>query len=348
MTYSPSEQFSHPSKWLEACQHESDDQPLNLIPQTNSAPKTFGEAGDPLDNNGIKTGVCVPSPGGLQQDITLEAPLDTMAATNSFPPDEPLRPGDLLRQGLAACVEDSLAVVPAMPEKPTFQNPLSHLLEYPPNPCSEQHLHCSKESPRDSRTEAVPEDLVSSDRNAFLHSFMLCLSPSPALAADFPVSHVDPGEDTVEHRAVEEREMSFPALIEEAELGDQALVSNVEDIPSSCLTLNPGEMESQAAPGPAVEDAGRILISDTGPWMSPLTWLEKGVNTSVMLENLRQSLSLPSVLRDAATGTTPLSTCSVGTWLTPPAPQEKSSNTSQAGLEGTKDGTSEREHLLWG
>nr|XP_019586973.1 PREDICTED: sperm-associated antigen 5 isoform X2 [Rhinolophus sinicus] len=376
MTDSPSEQFSHPSKWLEACQHESDDQPLNLIPQTNSAPKTFGEAGDPLNNNVIKTGVCVPSPGGLQQDITLEAPLDTMVATNSFPPDEPLRPGDLLRQGVAACVEDSLAV-PALPEKPTFQNPPSYLLEYPPNPCSEQHLHCSKESPRDSRTEAVPEDLVSSDRNAFLHSFMLCLSPSPALAAHFPVSHMDPGEDTVEHRAIEEREMSFPALIEEAELGDQALVSNVEDIPSSCLTLNPGEMESQAAPGPAVEDAGRILISDTGPlnpgemesqaapgpavedagsilisdtgpWMSPLTWLEKGVNTSVMLENLRQSLSLPSVLRDAATGTTPLSTCSVGTWLTPPAPQEKSSNTSQAGLEGTKDGTSEREHLLWG
>ncbi|KAF6299778.1 sperm associated antigen 5 [Rhinolophus ferrumequinum] len=348
MTDSPSEQFSHPSKWLEACQHESDDQPLNLIPQTNSAPKTFGEAGDPLNNNVIKTGLCVPSPGGLQQDITLEAHLDTMAATNSFPPDEPLRPGDLLRQGVAVCVEDSLAVVPAIPEKPTFQNPPSHLLDYPPNPCSEQHLHCSKESPRDDRTEAVPEDLVSSERNAFSHSSMLCLSPSPALVAEFPVSHVAPGEATVEHRAIEEREMSFPTLIEEAEVRDQALVSNVEDIPSSCLTPNPGEMESQAAPGPAVEDAGRILISDTGPWMSPLTWLEKGVNTSVMLENLRQSLSLPSVLRDATTGTTPLSTCSVGTWLTPPAPQEKSSNTSQAGLEGTKDGTSGREHLLWG
>ncbi|KAM5215606.1 sperm-associated antigen 5 isoform 2-T2 [Hipposideros larvatus] len=347
MTDSPSEQFIHPSKWLEACQHKLDDQPLNLIPQTSSAPKTSEEAVDPLDNNVIKTVVCVPSPGGPQQDITLEAHLDTMAETNSFSLDESLRPGDLLRSRVAPCMEESLSV-PTTPEKPTFQNPPSHLLEYPPDPWSEPQLHCSKESLRDSRSEAVPEDLVSSESNAFLPSSMLCLSPSTALAADFPVSLVDPVEETVEHRAIEEREMSFPTLIEEAELGDQALVSNVKDIPSTCLTPNPGEMESQAAPGPAVEDAGRIPISDTGPWMSPLTWLEKGVNTSIMLENLRQSLSVPSVLRDAAAGTTPFSTCSVGTWFTPPAPQEKSTNTSQAGPEGTKDGTSEREHLLWG
>ncbi|KAK2493788.1 hypothetical protein MC885_021085 [Smutsia gigantea] len=82
--------------------------------------------------------------------------------------------------------------------------------------------------------------------------------------------------------------------------------------------------------------------------MSPLAWLEKGVNTSIMLENLRHSLSLPSVLRDTAIGTTPFSTCSVGTWFTPPAPQEKSTNTSQTGLMGTKDSTSETEGALWG
>lgn len=348
MTDAPSEQFIHPSKWLEACQHKLDDQPLNLIPQTScSAPKTSEEAVDPLDTNVIKTVVCVPSPGEPQQDITLEVHLDTMAETNSFSLDESFRPGDLLRNRVAPCMEESLSV-PAMPEKLTFQNPPSHLLEYPPDPWPEQQLHCSKESLRDSRSEAVPEDLVSSESNAFLPSSMLCLSPSNALAAAFPVSLVDPVEEIVEHRAIEEREMSFPTLIEEAELGDQALVSNVEDVPATCLTPNPGEMESQAAPGPAVEDAGRIPISDIGPWMSPLTWLEKGVNTSIMLENLRQSLSVPSVLRDAAAGTTPFSTCSVGTWFTPPAPQEKSTNTSQAGPEGTKDGTSEREHLLWG
>ncbi|XP_015994565.2 sperm-associated antigen 5 isoform X3 [Rousettus aegyptiacus] len=350
MTDSPSEEFSHPSKWLEACQHESDEQPLNLIPQTNSTPKTSEGAVDSLDNNVIKTMILVPSsPGGQQQDITLKAHLDTMAEINSFSLDKPLRPGDLLRKGETPCMEDSFSrVVPAMPEKPTFQNPPSHPLEYPSNPCSEQQLHCSKENLRDSSSEAVPEDLVTSETNAILPSSMLCLSPPTALAADFLVSHVDPGEETVEHRAIEEGEMNFPTLTEEAELGDQTLVLNMEDIPSSCLIPNPGKIESRAAPGPAVEDAGRILNSDTGPWMSPLAWLEKGVNTSVMLENLRQSLSFPSALRDAATGTTPFSTCSVGTWFTPPVPQEKSTNTSQTGLVGTKDNTSEREHPLWG
>ncbi|XP_014317060.1 sperm-associated antigen 5 isoform X2 [Myotis lucifugus] len=350
MTDSPSEQFSHPSKWLEACQHESDEQLLNLIPQNNSTPKTSEEAVDPVENNAVKTMVLVPSAGGQQQDITLEAHLNTIAETNSFSLDEPLRPGDLLRNGVEPCMKDSFSeVVPAMPEKLTFQDPPSHLLEYPPNPCSEQQLPCSKESLRDSKTETVPEDLVSSESNAFLPSSMRCLPPSTAFPADFPVSHVDSGQDIVEHRATEEREVSFSILPEEAELRDQTLVSNTQDIPSTCLTPNPGEMESQAAPGPAVEDAGRILISDTGPWMSPLAWLEKGVNTSVMLENLRQSLSLPSALQDAATGTAPFSTCSVGTWFTPPVPpQEKSTNTSQTGLLGTKDSASEREHLLWG
>ncbi|XP_010977275.3 sperm-associated antigen 5 isoform X1 [Camelus dromedarius] len=345
---SSSEQFSHSSKWLEACQHESDEQPLNLMPQTNSTPKTSEEAVDPLDDNVDKTMVLVPSPGGQQQDIILEAHLDAVAETNSFSLDGPLRPGDLLRKEVAPCKEDNFSeIVPAMSEKPIFQDPPSHLLEYPPNPCSEQQLHCSKESLKDSRTEAVPEDVVPSESNAFLPS-VLWLSPSTALATDFPVSLVDPEEEFVEHRAVEEREMSFPTLPEEAELGDQAPISNMEDIPSTCLTPNPGEMESQAAPGPAMEDAGRIPISDTGPWMSPLAWLEKGVNTSVMLENLRQSLSLPSAFRDAAIGTTPFSACSVGTWFTPPTQQEKSTNTSQTGLVGTKDSTSETEHLLWG
>ncbi|XP_032701274.1 sperm-associated antigen 5 isoform X2 [Lontra canadensis] len=349
-TDSPSEQFTHPSKWLkDPCQHESVEQPLDLNPQTNSTPKISEEAVDPLDNNVVKTMVLVPSPVRQQQDVTLEAHLDTMTETNSISPDEPLRPGGLLREGVAACKKDSFSeVVPAMPDKPTFPHPPSHILECLPNPCSEQQPHCSKESLRGGRTEAVVEDLVPSESNIFLPSSMLWISPSTALAADFPASHVDPGEEIEEHRSVEERELSFPTLPEKVELGDQALVSNMGDTPSTCLTPNPGEMESQAAPDPAVEDAGRVLISDTGPWMSPLAWLEKDVNTSIMLENLRQSLSLPSVLRDAAISTTPFPTCSVGTWFTPPAAQEKSTNTSQTGPADIKDGTSETEHLLWG
>ncbi|XP_030779889.1 sperm-associated antigen 5 isoform X2 [Rhinopithecus roxellana] len=344
----PSEHFSHSSKWLEACQHESDEQPLDPVPQTSSTPKTSEEAVDPLDNYVVKTIVLVPSPLGQQQDMTFEAHVDTMAETNSISLNEPLRTGDLVREEVAPCMEDRFSeVVAAVSEKLIFQESPSHLLESPPNPSSEQ-LHCSKESLRDSRTEAVPEDLVPSESNTFLPSSVLWLSPSTALAADFPVNHVDPEEEIVEHGAMEEREMSFPTHPKEFESEDQALVSNVEDILSACLTPNLVEMESQAAPGPAVEDVGRILGSDTESWMSPLAWLEKGVNTSVMLENLRQSLSIPSMLRDAAIGTTPFSTCSVGTWFTPSAPQEKSTNTSQTGLVGTKDSTSKTEQLLCG
>ncbi|XP_055114660.2 sperm-associated antigen 5 isoform X1 [Symphalangus syndactylus] len=342
----PSEHFSHSSKWLEACQHESDEQPLDPIPQISSTPKMSEEAVDPLDNYMVKTIVLVPSPLGQQQDMTFEAHLDTMAETNSISLNEPLRTDYLVREEVAPCMGDRFSEVAAVSEKPIFQESPSHLLEEsPPNPCSE---HCSKESLRDSRTEAVPEDLVPSESNAFLPSSVLWPSPSTALAADFPVNHVDPEEEIVEHGATEEREMRFPTHSKEFESEDQALVSNVEDILSTCLTPNLVEMESQAAPGPAVEDVSRILGSDAESWMSPLAWLEKGVNTSVMLENLRQSLSLPSMLRDVAIGTTPFSACSVGTWFTPSAPQEKSTNTSQTGLVGTKDSTSETEQLPCG
>ena len=348
-TDSPSEQFGHPSKWLEAYQHKSDEQPLNLIPQTNSTPKSCEKGVDSLDNNVVKTMVLVPSPGRQQQDLTLVDRLDTMAEGNSFSLDEPLRPRDLLRKGVSFYTEDSFSeTVPGMPEISTFQDPPSQLLESQPNPCSEQQLHCSKESLKDRITEAEAEDLVPSESNTLLPSSLLWLSPSNALAADCPVSHVDPEGDNLEHRAIEEREMTFPTLPEEAELGHQALVSNTDDILSTCLSPNPGEMESQMAPGPAGKDASDIPGSDVGPWMSPLTWLEKGVNTSVMLENLRQSLSLPSAFRNAAIGTTPFSTCSVGTWFTPPALEERSTNTSQTGLVGTKNSASETEHLLWG
>ncbi|KAM6175570.1 sperm-associated antigen 5 [Erethizon dorsatum] len=348
-TDSPSEQFSYPSRWLEACQHESDKQPLELTPQTNSIPKAFEEGIGPMEDYVVKNMVLESSPVGQQQDIILEAHSDTMAETSSSSLNESLRPGDLVRNEVAPFMEASfLEVVAAVPEKPTLQDSPSHLVDSSPNPCSEQQLHCSTESLRDCRTESVPEDLVLPESNDFMPSSILWLSPPTGLAADFPTNHVDQGEEIVEHRAIEEREMSFPIPPQKAELGDQALVSNVENVPPTCLTPNPVASESQAAPGPA-EDAGRILGCDSETWMSPLAWLEKGVNTSVMLENLRQSLSLPTVLQDAAIGTTPFSTCSVGTWFTPPALQEKSTNKSQIGPQVTKEeSTSETQHRLWG
>ncbi|XP_047399092.1 sperm-associated antigen 5 [Sciurus carolinensis] len=336
-----------PSKWLETCQHASDEQPLDLSLQSISTPKTSEERVDPMNDYVIKAMVLEPSPVGQQQEITLEDLSDTMAETNSSFLNEPLKPRDQIRKEAASCTEHNFSEVVAMLEKPTLQDSPSHLWEYPPNPCSEQQPHYSKESLRNNRTEAVSEDFVSSKSNAFLPSSTFWLSPSTALAADCPNNHVYVGEEAVEHKPIKEREMSFSIFPEEVELGDQALDLNIEDVPSTCLTPNLVEMEFQAAPGLAVGDAGGILSSDSETWMSPLAWLEKGVNTSVMLENLRQSLSLPSVLQDAAIGTTPFSTCSVGTWFTPPA-QEKHINESQTGLLGTKDSTLETKHLLLG
>ncbi|KAM5274036.1 sperm-associated antigen 5 [Ctenodactylus gundi] len=347
----PSELFSHPSKWLEVCQYESHEQPLGLGPQNNYPARTSGKAADPVDNYLVKTVVFESSSTGQQQDMTLKACLDTKAETTGSFLSEPLEPGDLVRKEVAPCTEDNfLEVVAAVPEEPTFQGSPSHLLDCPREFSCEQQLQCCKESMSDSRTEALPEDLVPSESKEFMLPSMFWLSPSTALA-DFSIDHVDQEEEIVEHIAMEKGEMSFPTIPEEDECRDHALVSDVKDVLSTHQTPKSVEAESQAVPGPGVEDTGGVLGSDSdtsATWMSPLTWLEKGVNTSIMLENLRQSLCLPSVLQDAATGTTPSSTCSVGTWFTPPAAQEKNTDKSQIGLQGTKESTSKTGHLLWG
>lgn len=190
---------------------------------------------------------------------------------------------------------------------------------------------------RDSNTEAAPAGSVPSEN--VLDFTVACLSPSTVLTKDFSVDHVDPGEETAENRVIQEVEKSFLALPEEAGLGDQALAVNAEDVSSLYLSSSLVEMGPQEAPGPTAEDASRIPDLESETWMSPLAWLEKGVNTSVMLQSLRQSLPFSkSVLQDAAVGNTPHSTYSVGTSFTPPVPLEV----------GTKDSTSETERLLLG
>lgn len=212
-------------------------------------------------------------------------------------------------------MEDSLPETVAIrPEQPTSQDPPL----------------------RDSNTEAAPAGLVPSEN--VLDFTVTCLSPSTVLTKDFSVDHVDRGEETAENRVIQEVGKSFLALPEEAGLGDQALAANAEDVSSLYLSSSLVELGPQEAPGPTAEDASRIPDLESEIWMSPLAWLEKGVNTSVMLQSLRQSLPFSSVLQDAAVGNTPLSTCSVGTSFTPPAPLEV----------GTKDSTSETERLLLG
>ncbi|XP_042548017.1 sperm-associated antigen 5 [Dipodomys spectabilis] len=340
----PSEQFCHPSKTLEVGQHESDEQPVKPMPQTNSTSKIPEETVNPADV--VKTIVLTPSPVGQKQDMILEAHSDTIAETNSSSQNELLELGDLVSEEVALCMEESLLdVVGTMPEEPPCQDSSSYLLGHPVQSCSEQQICYSKESLKDEGTEIVTEDLVLSESTT--PSSRLGLTPSGAWAVDFPVNHEEPGEEMVEHGVTEEREISFSILHEEVGLGDHALIPDVEDVPSSCLTPNLVEVESQAGPSPVVEGTGRLLGCDSETWMSPLAWLEKGVNTSVMLENLRQSLSLPPVLQDAAISNTPLSTCSVGTWFTPPAPQGK--HIHECHTEGTKGtSTSETGCFLWG
>ncbi|XP_035293952.1 sperm-associated antigen 5 isoform X1 [Cricetulus griseus] len=337
-----SEQFSPPTKCIEACQHESEPTPESSSPLSTveKAIETMDDSVvDPVDERVVETMVLLPFPLGQQQELMLEAHLDAMAEINSSPLNESSRLEDLVEKEVAPCVEDSFTeVVTVRPEQPPFQDPPSHLLKYPPKPCSEQ-FHCSKENLRGLNTEAAPEDLVPSEN--VLNFSVAWLSPSAALTEDFPVHHVDPGEETVEYRVTQENpgeETSFPTCPEEVELRDQALAAKAEDDPSLCLTSNLVEMGPQEAPCPTTEGAGRNPGLDAETWMSPLAWLEKGVNTSVMLQNLRQRLSFPSVLQDAAIGNTPLSTCSVGTSFTPPVPPEV----------GTKHSTSETERLLLG
>ncbi|XP_076399074.1 sperm-associated antigen 5 isoform X1 [Peromyscus maniculatus bairdii] len=409
-----SEQFSHPSEYMEACQYESDLAPEGYSPLSASekaAATPDDVVVEPTDESMLKTMVLLPFPPGQQQDLMPEAPLEPIAEKNSSSLTESLGLEDLVAKEVAPCVEGSFSevvavrpeqptfqdppshgledsfsevvavrpeqpafqdppshgledsfsevvavrpeqpafqdppshgledsfseVVAVRPEQPTFQDPPSHGLEDPPKPCPEQ-FHCSEENLRGINTEAAPEDFVPSG-NA-LNFSVAWLSPSAALTDDFPVDHVDAGEETVECRVIQEKEKSFPTSPEGVELGHQALAANAEDVPSVCLTSSPVELGPQEAPDSAVEDARRIPGLESEAWMSPLAWLEKGVTTSVMLQNLRQRLSFPSVLQDAAVGNTPLSTCSVGTSFTPPVPPEV----------GTKHSTSETERLPLG
>ncbi|XP_076792336.1 sperm-associated antigen 5 isoform X2 [Arvicanthis niloticus] len=313
-----SEQFSHPSKYIEACQHESDPTPESNSP-FNTLEKAIETMDDfvmePIDDSIMKTMVLLPFSLGQQQDLMLQAHSDTTTERNKSSLNESLGLEDLVEKEVAPCVEDNLTEIVAIsPEQPPSEDPpLRH-----------------------SDTEAAPEDLVPSEN--VLNFSMARLSPSAVLTKDFSVDHVDPGEETVENRVIQEMEKSFPTFPDEADLGDQAPAANAEDISSLYLPSSLVEMGPQEAPGPTIEDASRIPGLESETWMSPLAWLEKCGNTSVMLQNLRQSLSFPSVLQDAAVGSSPLSTCSVGTSFTPPAPLEV----------GTKDSASETERLLLG
>ncbi|NXY81597.1 SPAG5 protein, partial [Alcedo cyanopectus] len=146
--------------------------------------------------------------------------------------------------------------------------------------------------------------------------------------------------------------------------------------PPEASRLEPADSEGMATPVPSSEVAPGAVS-----WVLPLVWLEKSLNTSSLLDSLRHSLHMPC--RDAGTSVTPVSTVVAGTSVTPvatavagtsvtpvttavagtsitPMPtmatgtlmtprdlQERSMNTSVAGLPCAKDSAAETDSLLW-
>ncbi|XP_075760539.1 sperm-associated antigen 5 isoform X2 [Pelodiscus sinensis] len=113
---------------------------------------------------------------------------------------------------------------------------------------------------------------------------------------------------------------------------------------SGCL----GAMEADSQAVGRLQRTSEIGTSHIIPifWMTPLEWLEKNMHISVS-ESLRQSLPLPALQQDAGTNVTPVLSRSAGTWMTPPALLEKSTNTSAEWSVCAKDSAAETDSLLW-
>ncbi|NXS54664.1 SPAG5 protein, partial [Brachypteracias leptosomus] len=134
--------------------------------------------------------------------------------------------------------------------------------------------------------------------------------------------------------------------------------------PTEADRSEPPVSEATATPVPSPEVALGAVS-----WVLPLVWLEKSLNSSALLESLRQSL--PAPWRDASTSVTPVPTAATGTSITPvpttvagtsitPVPttvtgtfmtprdlRERSMNTSVGIPPCAKDSAAETDSLLW-
>ncbi|XP_062448805.1 sperm-associated antigen 5 [Rhea pennata] len=115
-----------------------------------------------------------------------------------------------------------------------------------------------------------------------------------------------------------------------------------EPSPTKVEELEPAGPEPAATLVPSPE-----LALSAVSWMMPLAWLEKSLNSSSLLESLRQSLPLPVLQQDAGTSITPVPTVATGTFMTPRDLLERSINTSADGPARAKDSAAETDCLLW-
>ncbi|XP_036624526.1 sperm-associated antigen 5 isoform X2 [Trichosurus vulpecula] len=332
-----------PLKELEASQGDTEEQCLGLVPQTSSTPKASEGSVAPLNGDVVKMVTLVPSPSqerpsqGLQSDIPLEMGLGAKAEANNIFLSLSPSLTDTVTMGAVPCLKGNpVDVTTASPERTISHNSLSHLFtENPPNPCPEQQH--PEESSVDTGTKAVPKASMPLASNSLLPSCMYQLPTSSVSGVSHPASLSDPGTGSTSLTTTDGGELEPSHSSEEAQLTDRL------SLPAQI----PAETVPQVAPVATVEDFSKTHSPSTGSWMSPLAWLDKGVNTSAVLESLRQSFPLPALLLDRGTSTTPVSSSSVGSWLMTPALLEKSTNTSQAGQTSTKDNASETDSLLW-
>ncbi|XP_068945906.1 sperm-associated antigen 5 isoform X3 [Petaurus breviceps papuanus] len=336
----PSELSYMPLKELEASQGDIKEQCLGLVPQTSSTPKASEGSLAPLNDDVVKTLTLVPSltqersGQGLQSDIPLEMDLGAKAEANNISPSLT----DTVTIGVVVpCLkENAVDIITSTPERAISQNALSHLFtENPPNPCSEQKY--PEENSIDVETKAVPKASMPLASSSLLPSCTRQLPTSSVSGHSQPAILLDPDPESTSLPATDGGELEPCHSSEEAQ-------------PTERLSLPaqiPAETVPQVAPVASVGDFSQTHSPSTGSWMSPLTWLDKGLNTSAMLESLRQSFPLSALMIDRGTSTTPVSSSSVGSWLVTPALLEKSTNTSQAGQTSTKDSASETDSLLW-
>ncbi|XP_043860222.1 LOW QUALITY PROTEIN: sperm-associated antigen 5 [Dromiciops gliroides] len=320
-----------PMKELEASQDDPREQCLGLVPQTSSTPKASEGAAAPLDDGVVKTLTLVPSPSqerpsrGLQSDVPLKMDVGAKAKANHiFVSLSPCQ-SDAVTVRVAPCPKGNpVDVVTASLGRATSQNASSH-------PHSEQQQH-PEENSVGIRTEADPEASVPLISNSVLPSPLQQFPTSSASGVSPPAGLSDPGTGSTSLTTPEGEELTSSPSSEEGQLAERL------SLPAQI----PAETGPQVAVVATVGDLNNPHSPRTGSWMSPLAWLEKGVNTSAVLDSLRQSFPLPALKSDRGTSTSPVSSGSVASWLV-----EKSTNTSQVGQADTKDNASETDSLLW-
>ncbi|XP_020819022.1 sperm-associated antigen 5 isoform X2 [Phascolarctos cinereus] len=338
----PSELSCVPLKELEASQGDTEEQCLGLAPQTSSTPKASEASVAPLNDDVVKTLTLIPSPSqdrpsqGLQSHIPLEMNLSAKAQANNIFLSLSPTLTDTVTMGVVPGLKGNpVDAIPASPERAISQSALSHLFtENPPNSCSEQQ--CPEESSVGTGTEAIPEASMPLAGDSLLPSCIQQLPTSSVSGVSPPASLSDPDIGSTSLTTT-------GGTLKPSHSPEDAQLAEGLSLPAQI----PAETIPQVASVATVEGFSKTHSPSTGSWMSPLAWLDKGLNTSAMLESLHHSFPLPALMLDRGTSTTPVSSSSVGSWLKTPALLEKSTNTSQAGQASTKDNASETDSLLW-